>query len=54
MFGEVVVEVKAVRAPHEYWQAQLLSYLKSTGLTRGLVINFGKSRLVEGIQRFSL
>lgn len=54
VFGEVVVDVKAVRAPHEYWQAQLLSYLKSTGLTRGLVINFGGLRLVDGVQRFSL
>jgi GxxExxY protein len=54
VFGEVVVDVKSVRAPHEYWRAQLLSYLKSTGLTRGLIINFGMPRLVEGVQRFSL
>ena len=25
VFDEVVVDVKAVRAPHEYWRAQLLS-----------------------------
>ncbi len=54
VFGEVVVDVKSVRKPHEYWSAQVLSYLKSTGLTRGLVINFGMPRLVEGVQRFSL
>ncbi len=29
------------------------SYLKSTGLKRGLVINFGSPRLVDGIQRVS-
>jgi len=54
VFGEVVVDIKSVRRPHEYWRAQLLSYLRSTGLIRGLVINFGMSTLKEGIQRFSL
>ena len=51
---EVDVDVKSVRKPHEYWSAQVLSYLRSTGLTRGLIINFGMMRLVDGIQRFSL
>ena len=49
-----LVDIKSVRRPHEYWRAQLLSYLRSTGLIRGLVINFGMSTLKEGIQRFSL
>jgi len=29
-------------------------YLKSTGLRRALLINFGESRLVDGIRRVSL
>ncbi|MHC4393403.1 MAG: GxxExxY protein, partial [Planctomycetota bacterium] len=33
VWDEVVVDLKSVRGPHEYWQAQILSYLKSTGLS---------------------
>ena len=52
--SEVVVEVKSVRKLEDVFTAQLLSYLKSTGLKRGLLINFGEKRLVDGIKRISL
>jgi GxxExxY protein len=52
VYGSVVVDVKAARARQEWWTAQVLSYLRSTGLARGLVINFGLGRLVDGVQRF--
>ena len=52
-FGSVVVEIKAQRRQSDCFTAQLLSYLKSTGLRSGLVLNFGKDRLVDGIQRVS-
>lgn len=52
--GEIPVEIKAVRAMQGYFLAQLMSYLKSTGLHRGLTFNFGMQRLVDGIQRVSL
>jgi GxxExxY protein len=52
--GEVVVEIKSVRKFEEIFAAQVLSYLKSTRLKRGLLINFGKRRLVDGIKRYSL
>ena len=45
--GEVVVEIKSVRKLEDIFTAQVLSYLKSTGLKRTLLINFGESRLVE-------
>ncbi|MCA9924676.1 MAG: hypothetical protein KC421_20010 [Anaerolineales bacterium] len=32
----------------------MLSYLKATGLERGLLINFNKRRLTDGIQRLSV
>ncbi len=51
---EVIVELKAVANLPEVATAQLLSYLKATGLKRGLLINFSASRLVDGIQRISL
>ncbi|MEX2359108.1 MAG: GxxExxY protein [Pirellulaceae bacterium] len=34
--------------------AQTLSYLKATRLNQGLLLNFGESRLVDGIKRLSL
>jgi GxxExxY protein len=52
--NEVVVELKSVSATPDYVTAQVLSYLKATGLKRGLVINFGRKTLVDGIHRVSL
>ncbi len=52
--GEVVVEIKSVRKLEDVFTAQVLSYLKSTGLKRALLINFGESKLVDGVKRFSL
>ena len=52
--GEVVVEIKSVRILPEVATAQVLSYLKSTGLKRALLINFGHLTLIEGVKRISL
>jgi len=52
--GEVVVEIKSVRKLEDAFTAQVLSYLKSTGLKRALLINFGQKRLVDGVKRISL
>ncbi len=52
--GEVVVELKAVAKLPDVATAQVLSYLKATGLKRALLINFSHSRLVDGIKRISL
>ncbi len=51
---EVVVEVKSLSKLPEVATAQTLSYLKSTGLRKALLINFGSQRLVDGIKRLSL
>jgi GxxExxY protein len=50
--GCVIVEIKVVKEIGQEHQAQLLNYLRATGLKRGLVLNFGTSRL--GIKRMSL
>ena len=51
--GEIVIELKSVSRVHEFVFAQLLSYLKVTGLKRGLILNFGEKRLIDGIRRVS-
>ncbi len=52
--GQVVVEIKAVKTMPDVYTAQVLSYLKSTGLKRALLINFSAQKLVSGIKRLSL
>ena len=51
---EVVVELKSLQTVPEFATAQILSYLRATGLKRGLLINFGKGRLADGVKRFSM
>ncbi len=52
--GEVIVELKSVSKLPDVATAQVLSYLKATGLKWALLINFGLPRLVDGIKRLSL
>ena len=52
--GQVVVEIKSIAKLPEVAMAHVLSYLKAAGLKRGLLLNFGESRLVDGIKRLSL
>jgi GxxExxY protein len=47
----VIVEVKAIDAITELHRAQLLSYLRVTGLKLGLIINFHAFPLVKGVHR---
>ena len=50
--GLVIVEIKSVDAVSPVHQAQLLSYLKLSGKSIGLLINFNVVRLKDGIRRF--
>jgi GxxExxY protein len=52
--NEVVVELKSVQLPPKLALSQTISYLKATGLKRGLIINFGERRLIDGITRVSV
>lgn len=49
--GQVVVEVKAVSAIEPIHVAQLVSYLRTTELRLGLLINFHERLLKDGIRR---
>jgi len=51
---EVVVELKAVATPPNVVISQTISYLKATNLKRGLIINFGEKRLIDGVKRVSV
>lgn len=44
-YGTVVVELKAVQGLSDVDKAQLINYLKATGMSRGLLLNFGASSL---------
>lgn len=47
----LIVELKAVESISNIHTAQVLSYLKSTGLYLGLIINFNVVSLRNGIKR---
>ena len=51
---QVIVETKSVAKLPEVALSQVLFYLKATGLRRGLLLNFGCSRMIDGIKRISL
>jgi GxxExxY protein len=40
-YGKIIVELKAVKAIAPEHEAQLLNYLKATGMRLGLLVNFG-------------
>ena len=42
--GRVIVEIKAVRHLLKEHQAQLLNYLKATGIQIGLLVNFTRNK----------
>ena len=44
MEGQLVIELKAVKALAPEHEAQILGYLKSARLRHGLLINFGSYR----------
>ena len=50
----VIVEVKSVARLDPIFQAKLISYLRTTGLRAGLLINFNSMLLKEGLKRVVL
>lgn len=50
----VLVEVKAIEKTLPVHKSQTLTYMRMTGLSIGLLINFNVTRLIDGITRLSL
>jgi len=50
----VLVELKCIDKFHSVHQAQLLTYLRLSGLSTGLLINFQSQPLIKGIKRMVL
>ena len=50
---ELIVELKAVESLSPVHEAQLLTYMKLTGVKTGLLINFNSRSLRDGLKRFA-
>lgn len=51
---QVIIELKSVDRILEIHKAQILSYMKLSNITTGLLLNFNVKRLTDGIKRFKL
>lgn len=52
--NRLIVELKAVDHLAPVHEAQLLTYMKLSGLNKGLILNFNVRRLKDGIKRMVL
>jgi GxxExxY protein len=52
--SEVVVEIKSVEKYDPVFLAKMLTYLRITKCDVGLIINFNRPRVIDGIKRVSL
>jgi GxxExxY protein len=52
--NQLVIELKTVAEFHPIHEAQLLTYLRLSGIRRGLLLNFNVALLKDGIRRMVL
>ena len=43
--GKIILELKAVSEVNKVFEAELLSYLKATGMSLGVLLNFGGKKV---------
>jgi len=51
---QVIVEIKSVERFNPVFLAQMLTYLRITQLRVGLILNFNRPVMIEGVRRVSL
>ena len=51
---QLIIELKAVDKLQPIHSAQLLTYMKLTSISSGLLINFNVKKLTDGVKRFNL
>ena len=52
--NRLIIELKAIEKITGIHRAQLLTYMKLSGINTGLLINFNVERLKDGIHRFKI
>lgn len=52
--NKLILELKAVREIADIHKAQILTYMKLSGISTGLLLNFNVSLMKDGIVRFRL
>ena len=52
--NEVVIEIKSVQKFAPVFLAQMMTYLRITGINAGLIVNFNTRFLRDGIRRVVL
>lgn len=51
--NKVIVELKSVKELLPVHTAQLITYLKISNKTKGLLVNFYEAKLIDGVKRIS-
>jgi GxxExxY protein len=52
--GELILELKAVERLEPIFEAQLLTYMRLSGVRKGLLLNFNSRLMKDGIKRMVL
>lgn len=52
--NEIILELKCVKSLDDIFTAQLLTYMKISGVRKGLLVNFNVKKLINGIKRYVL
>ena len=52
--NEIILELKSVEKLNGMHEAQLLTYMKLSGISQGFLINFNVQRLKQGLKSFVL
>lgn len=51
MENQVIIEVKSVKELLPVHMAQIITYLKISNKSKGLLMNFNEAKLIDGVKR---